>query len=90
MSIFEIGMLACFGAAWPTSIYKSLRSKSTHGKSIVFLYIIFVGYICGILHKVIHNPDYVIVLYVINALMVGIDILLYFRNKRLEDIAEKC
>ena len=32
MSIYEIIMLICFGAAWPFSIYKSLKSKSTKEK----------------------------------------------------------
>lgn len=31
MSIFEVIMLICFGAAWPFSIYKSYTSTSTSG-----------------------------------------------------------
>lgn len=84
MSIFEIGMLVCFGAAWPASIVKSWRSKSTNGKSILFLLIIFIGYISGILHKWFYRYDLVIFLYCLNALMVLTDMLLYFRNKRIE------
>ena len=87
MSVFEIIMLVCFGAAWPFSIYKSYRSKSTSGKSVVFLFIILIGYLAGLLHKVFFNFDLVIVLYGINAVMVSIDILLYFRNRRYERIA---
>ena len=79
---FEIIMLVCFGAAWPFSIYKSYRSKSNRGKSVVFLFIVFIGYIAGILHKILFNYDLVIILYVINAVMVSIDILLYFRNRK--------
>ena len=86
MSVFEIIMLVCFGAAWPFSIYKSYRSKSTSGKSVVFLFIILIGYLAGLLHKVLFNFDMVIVLYGINAVMVSIDILLYFRNRRYERI----
>jgi len=84
MSIFEIGMLVCFGAAWPASIYKSYKSRSTKGKSILFLMILFVGYIFGILHKIIYRFDYVIFLYILNSLMVLTDVLLYFRNKHIE------
>ncbi len=83
MSPFEIIMLLCFGAAWPFSIYKSYKSRKNSGKSVAFLYIIVVGYIAGILHKLIYNYDAVIFLYVLNSIMVTIDILLYFRNKRL-------
>ena len=82
MSVFEVIMLVCFGAAWPFSIYKSYRSKSNRGKSVVFLFIVFIGYIAGILHKILFNYDLVIILYVINAVMVSIDILLYFRNRK--------
>ncbi|MDD4297696.1 MAG: PQ-loop domain-containing transporter [Ruminiclostridium sp.] len=83
MSVFEIGMLVCFGAAWPASIIKSYKSRSTAGKSILFLIILFVGYIFGILHKLIYRYDYVIFLYILNSLMVFTDIMLYFRNKRI-------
>jgi uncharacterized membrane protein YbjE (DUF340 family) len=87
MSIFEIIMLLCFGAAWPFSLYKSYHSRSTAGKSARFLSIVFVGYIAGILHKVFYNFDGVIVLYSLNALMVGADMFLYWRNKNLERAA---
>jgi hypothetical protein len=83
MSIFEIIMLICFGAAWPFSIYRSYTSRSVEGKSLLFLLVIFLGYIAGILHKTFYNYDNVIYLYTLNMLMVGIDILLYLRNRRL-------
>lgn len=84
MRIFEIIMLVCFGAAWPVSIYKSYVSRATEGKSVVFLFIVLAGYISGIIHKIINSPDYVTWLYVINALMVAVDIALYGRNRRLK------
>jgi len=83
MSIFEIIMLVCFGAAWPFSIYKSYKAESQDGKSLLFLVVIFIGYIAGILHKLFYNHDFVIYLYVLNALMVLADILLYFRPPKL-------
>lgn len=86
MSIFEIIMLLCFGAAWPFSIYKSYKSKSIEGKSLGFLLIVMAGYISGILHKIYFNYDIVIYLYVFNMLMVGIDIFLYGRNRRFASI----
>lgn len=76
-------MLICFGAAWPVSIYKSYTSKKVEGKSVAFLFIIVVGYIAGIIHKLLYSPDAVIYLYILNSLMVSIDIALYYRNKRL-------
>ena len=83
MSIFEIIMLVCFGAAWPVSIYKSWTSKNTAGKSVLFLYAILIGYIAGVLHKIIFAYDGVIYLYILNGLMVSTDIVLYYRNQRL-------
>lgn len=84
MSIFEIAMLICFGVAWPFSIYKSLKAKSSKGKSAVFLSIIILGYGAGILHKVFYYFDYVVYLYVLNMLMVTTDLLLHLRNERLQ------
>ncbi|MFC1513112.1 hypothetical protein ACFL5J_01550 [Thermodesulfobacteriota bacterium] len=83
MSIFEIVMLVCFGAAWPFSLYRSYRSRTNAGKSIFFLGVVFVGYISGTLHKVFYSYDPVIYLYIVNGLLVGGDILLYFRNQKL-------
>ena len=80
MSIFEVIMLLCFGAAWPSSIYKSYISRSSKGKSGVFLIIVFIGYLAGIFHKVFYNLDWVVFLYGLNALMISIDIFLYMRN----------
>ncbi|WP_425805233.1 hypothetical protein ACHOLT_01195 [Desulfitobacterium sp. Sab5] len=83
MSIFEIIMLICFGAAWPFSIYKSYKSFSIEGKSLLFLIVILVGYIAGILNKIYYHYDGVIYLYLLNLVMVIADLILYFRNKRV-------
>jgi len=81
VSVFEIIMLVCFGAAWPVSIYKSLRTREVAGKSLPFLVIILVGYAAGILHKIVYHYDLVIFLYALNALMVSADIAIYLRNR---------
>lgn len=83
MSIFEILMLVCFGAAWPASIYKSWNSRTNNGKSLVFLFIVLAGYTAGILHKFFYNYDRVILLYMINFLLVSADIIIYYRNSKL-------
>lgn len=84
MSIFEAGMLVCFGFAWPVNIYKSLKSRSTRGKSVMFLYVVLAGYASGIIHKLLYNRDIVLVLYIINMVMVTADTILYYRNRRYE------
>ena len=71
-------MLACFGAAWPMNIAKSLRTKSTKGKSLAFLMVVEIGYVAGITHKILYSQDIVMLLYIINFLMVGTDMTLYF------------
>ena len=86
MSVFEMMMLISFGSAWPFSIYKSLRSKSTKGKSVNFLLIVLVGYACGITHKILYSMDAVIWFYALNMLMVMADAVIYFRNRRMEKI----
>jgi len=82
MSIFEIVMLLCFGAAWPFSIRKSLVTGQNSGKSLRFLVIVFIGYIAGIIHKLLYSRDIVTVFYFVNASMVLADILIFVNNSR--------
>ena len=77
-------MLLCFFAAWPMSVVKSYRTRTTTGKSLAFLITIVAGYIAGIVNKVVNGVDYVIIFYVINLLIVSADLVLYFRNLRLD------
>lgn len=84
MGIFEFLMLVCFGASWPFSIIKSLRSKSTKGKSLMFMTLIELGYVFGIIHKLLYSYNWVIWMYITLFLVVAFDIALYFRNRRLE------
>ena len=83
MSVFEATMLICFGAAWPVSIYKSYKSKTNDGKSLLFLVVVAIGYLAGVTHKLIYNFDLATYLYITNAIMVLTDIALYYRNKIL-------
>ena len=90
--VLETLMLAAFGFSWPINAYKSYKARSTKGKSLAFLILIFTGYIFGIVAKLI-NPTYmeafsskwyVLAVYCFNFIMVGTDLCLYFRNKRIE------
>ena len=85
LSIFEAGMLICFGAAWPMNIIKSLRSRTSAGRSVLFQWFVLVGYVSGITHKIIYKPDIVMILYIINFMMVAFDTYLYYRNKKLDE-----
>ena len=82
---FEALMVICFGISWPTSISKSIKSKTSKGKSLVFMLFILFGYAFGIISKLVADHiTYVFIFYVINFFMVSIDIGLYFRNNRLD------
>lgn len=90
--IFEIAMIALFGASWPMNVLKSIKTKSTKGKSIAFLVMIFTGYVFGIISK-ITAPSfkwYVVFFYVLNLLMIGTDIVLYIINYRREKMNCRC
>ena len=83
-SVFEALMLICFGLSWPFSIARAIRDKSSKGKSLLFLILLELAYICGILHKVLVDTDIVLALYVLNLAMVSIDIVLYLRNTQYD------
>ena len=85
-TIFEGIMIFCFGISWPAAVLKTYRTKNVDGISIVFLWFIFMGYVSGILFKISAamysgyvNP--VIVLYVINIILVGLELVLYYKYK---------
>lgn len=80
--IFEILMIVLFGASWPMNVIKSYKVRTAKGKSLAFLLLIFIGYIFGIVSKLLAPSFkwYVMFFYVLNLLMVGMDLILYFRN----------
>ena len=85
MQIFEFIMLACFGLSWPISVYKSIKSKSTQGKSIVFIIAIIIGYVSGIIGKIVnHQLTYVLIIYCFNLIVVSVDLALFFINRKNE------
>ena len=84
MNVFEAAMLICFGISWPISIAKALRTHQVVGKSPVFMAIICLGYLCGIVHKMLYAFDWVILLYVLNLTMVAVDLFLYYRYLPLQ------
>ncbi|MDR2085082.1 MAG: hypothetical protein LBP67_08840 [Bacteroidales bacterium] len=80
-SIFEILMLMCFAFSWPVSIAKTLKTKKVTGKSPAFMIIIIIGYIMGVIHKILYNYDLVMYLYIFNALLVSCDLFLYYKYR---------
>jgi len=87
--LFEALMIISFGLSWPTNILNSLKSRTAKGKSIFFLYFVLAGYIFGILAKtIVYNINYVLIFYIINTIMVSIDIALYYRNRKIDKLLE--
>ncbi|MBQ2959826.1 MAG: hypothetical protein IJE09_01200 [Oscillospiraceae bacterium] len=84
--ILEIMMIVSFGASWPLNVMKSYKARTAKGKSLGFLLLIFTGYIWGIASKLLAPSFkwYVMFFYVLNLVMVGLDLLLYIRNRRLD------
>ena len=90
--ILEIVMIVSFGASWPLNVIKSYKARTAKGKSVMFLLLIFFGYIAGITSKFMNGAYmeqfsekwYVLFFYFLNLIMVGIDLILYFRNRALD------
>lgn len=80
--IFEIVMLICFGAAWPMSIFKLLKTKNAGGKSLSFTGLLLLGYVAGILFEWEGARDYVIYLYLLNTCMVICDMMLTIKYSK--------
>lgn len=84
--ILEILMVVCFGFSWPMNVMKSYKARTTKGKSLGFLVMICIGYVCGIASKVIGGSYkwYVMFFYVLNLCMVLLDVAMYARNYRID------
>ncbi len=91
--LLEALMIFCFGLSWPISIRKSYLSRTAKGKSLFFEVFIWIGYIFGITRKIIlfnagQGHGFIFYLgwffYVWNLAAISIDMLLYFRNIRLD------
>ena len=86
--ILEILMIVCFGFSWPMNVVKSYHARTTKGKSLGFLLMIIIGYICGIASKIVAGSFkwYVMFFYVLNLCMVTLDVAMYARNYRLDQM----
>ena len=95
--ILEIVMIVSFGASWPMNVMKSWKARTAKGKSVAFLLLILFGYVAGITSKLVNEAYmaafadkwYVLFFYCLNFVMVFTDLMIYFRNLRLDKQAEK-
>ena len=95
--ILEVIMIVSFGASWPMNVMKSWKARTAKGKSLAFLCLILFGYVAGITGKFMNEEYmaefaekwYVLCFYVLNFIMVSIDLAIYFRNKKLDKQCEQ-
>ena len=95
--VLEAIMIILFGISWPFNLAKSIRSKTTKGKSLLFLVLIDIGYIAGLTSKFFSETFvwaidwWIFVIYSINFALVSADLIVYFinrsREKRVEAMA---
>ena len=92
-NVLEALTIFCFGLSWPISIRKSYISRTAKGKSLFFEVFLLLGYACGIVRKIVQfsalgHSDFLFFLssffYVLNFIMISIDVVLYFRNTKLD------
>lgn len=83
--LLEAAMLICFGCSWPMNLIKNIKCKSAKSMSLPFILLITAGYIAGISAKLItHQINYVLVVYILNIIIVSMNIAVYFYNRRLD------
>ena len=85
----EIVMLIIFGCSWPANIYKSITSRTSMGKSLVFEILVVIGYLFGLTSKLIifartGELQLSFWVYILDISMVLTDMTLYFRNRRID------
>ena len=81
----EFFMLFAFGFSWPFAIARTYRAKRVDGKSPVFMAIVLVGYVFGIMARMLDSDpsnDWLIAVYLIDMTLVSTDLTLYFHYSR--------
>ena len=90
VAIFETIMLVCFGLSWPINVVKAYKARTTKGTSLPFILLIITGYLAGITAKIVNGQlNYVFIVYIINLVIVMLNIVVYFRNYYLDKKANK-
>ena len=93
--VLEAIMIVLFGISWPFNLAKSIRSKTTKGKSLLFIILIDIGYVFGITSKFVSQTFvwstdwWIFAIYTINFALVSADLVVYFINKSRENRLEQ-
>ena len=83
--VLEAVMLVCFGLSWPMNAWKSYKARTAAGTSWQFLALISLGYVAGIAAKFVSgNLNWVLAVYFINLVALGVNWGVYVRNRRID------
>lgn len=86
--LMEAAMLVCFGLSWPLNAYKNYQARTAAGTSWQFIALITAGYVAGIAAKLISgNISWVLAVYLVNLICLGVNWAVYFRNRRIDAIS---
>lgn len=86
----EATMLVCFGLSWPINLIKNIKSGTAKSMSLKFIVLIIFGYIAGITAKLINGQlTYILAVYILNIVVVSLNLFVYFINKHKDKIREK-
>ena len=89
-NILETLMIVFFGVAWPLNLYRAIRSHTAKDKSILFDYFALSGYLCGVASKILfENFNLAFYFYFPNIIMVATDIIIYYRNRKLDLVSDR-
>ena len=83
--LLEAAMLVYFGLSWPLNAYKNYKAGTAAGASWQFIALITAGYLAGIAAKFVSGSvNWVLAVYLLNLVCIGINWAVYFRNRRLD------
>ena len=83
--LLEAAMLVCFGLSWPLNAYKNFKAATAAGSIWQFIALITTGYMAGIAAKFASGSvNWVLAVYLINLACIGVNWIVYFRNRRLD------
>lgn len=86
----EATMLVCFGLSWPINLVKNIKAGTAKSMSLKFILLIIFGYVAGITAKLITGQlTYVLIVYILNILVVSLNLAVYFVNKHKDKVRER-
>lgn len=86
----EATMLVCFGLSWPMNLIKNIKAGTAKSMSLKFILLIIFGYVAGITAKLVTGQmNYVLIVYILNILVVSLNLVVYFVNKHKDKVRER-